>query len=164
MKFTAEQNAHDQQRFEDNPFAAPSVQDYQGPAYQAIGTWPKVTLALQYLILLGGVIASYIEIESIMFSGPAYSIAGILTAATALYSRNRSALWIAISAPSFALFIFLLIFLNHWSPADARAPVPILCTLYLLAILIVTLLRLNRMRRETPQTDSDVSSHLSQWS
>jgi hypothetical protein len=164
VNFAAEQNDRDPQRFEDNPFAAPGVQDVLRPAHQVIGRWLTVTLVLQYLILVGGVIASYVEVESIMFSGPAYSIAGILVAVTALYYGNRSALWIAVSAPSFALFIFLLIFLSHWTPADASGPVPILCTVYLLAVLVATFLMFNRMRRDLPSADAEVSSQLTQWS
>lgn len=142
------QSTSDQDLY-DNPFAAPAVDDIAVSHEGKMGTGLKIAFSLQLLVLVGGVFAAYADVESILFSGPAYSIAGLISAAVALSQKRRTIVLMGLSAPTLAVGIFLLIFLNHWSPQQAQTPVPIICTGYFIGILITTMLMIHRSQTAT---------------
>lgn len=143
MAAFANQNTSDQE-FCDNPFAAPAVEDIAVHHEGKMRIGLKIAFALQLLVLVGGIFAAYADVESILFSGPAYSIAGIISAAVALIQKRRTIVLMGLSAPTLTVAIFLLIYLNRWSPQQAQTPVPIICTGYFIGILITTMLMIHR--------------------
>ena len=63
------------------------------------------------------------NIESIIGSGPIFALVGISIAFLAIRQRNFFVAIFGASAPLFALFIFFLINVLSWGPADADQPV-----------------------------------------
>ncbi|MFO0976870.1 MAG: hypothetical protein U0996_10755 [Planctomycetaceae bacterium] len=130
--------------FRDNPFAAPAVEDVVISREGRMGTGLKIAFSLQLLVLVGGLFASYADVESIVFSGPTYSVAGLIVAVVALSQRRRTLVLMGFSAPVLAVAIFLLIYFNRWNPSDAQFPVPLICTGYFIGILVTTLMMIHR--------------------
>ena len=56
------------------------------------------------------------EIESILVSGPALSLAGILIAFLAYLRRTVRAFYFGVYAPTASLVCFLLIYTQRWGP------------------------------------------------
>ena len=143
--------------FRDNPFAAPAVEDIAVYHEGKIGTGLKIAFSLQLLVLVGGIFAAYADVESILFSGPAYSIAGLITAAIGHFQKRRTIFLMGLSAPTLAVGIFLLIFLNRWSPQQAQTPVPIICTGYFIGIVIATMLMIHRSQTAATESPAEAS-------
>ena len=135
--------------FRDNPFAAPAVEEVAFSHEGKIGTGLKIAFSLQLLVLFGGVVAAFVDVESILFSGPAYSIAGLISAVLALIQKRRAIVLMGFSAPILAVGIFLLIYLNRWNPQEAQTPVPVICAGYFIGILITTMLMIHRSQAVT---------------
>ena len=159
MAAFANQNTSDPDLYH-NPFAAPAVEDIAVNHEGKMGTGLKIAFALQLLVLVGGIFAAYADVESILFSGPAYSIAGLISAAVALFQKRRTVVLMGLSAPTLAVGIFLLIYLNRWSPQQAQTPVPIICTGYFIGIVITTMLTIHRSQiAATLQPQVETSSY-----
>lgn len=86
-----------------------------------------VATGLLALILLGAPIgaacAYYVDIESIMASGPAMTIASLVLLGLARFRTPASYSWIALTVPVFCLFVFGWIYFKQWSPSEAEVPV-----------------------------------------
>ena len=105
-----------------------------------------VYLILAILQLLGisiGVCVATIEIESIVYSGPIVSLMGIVTATGWFRRRLLSVAALGLSTVAVTVSLFLLIFLNDWSPRAAEEIVPHLLFAYQLGILPVGLMAIH---------------------
>ncbi len=80
---------------------------------------------VQLLGIGGSVVASTVEIESIVFTGPCLSVLGIVVACGWSASRNVSTLIFGLSTGFVSVFVFILIVSQSWSPSEARVPVPL---------------------------------------
>ena len=77
----------------------------------------------QLLGIAGSAIAATVDIETIVATGPIFSIVGLLTAVGWVVSRSPSSLLFGLSTPVFSVCIFFWIFTNSWSPTQAFIPV-----------------------------------------
>jgi hypothetical protein len=105
------------------------------------------SLAVSLLIfqILGVPIAvaiATIEIESIVGTGPIFSLTGVAAAVVAWRYARWPRLLFGFSAPAISVICFLAIFLQHWSPGDAARPISVWLILYELLLLPVGLLGL----------------------
>ena len=94
---------------------------------------------------------AYWDIETIMVSGPILSILALVTLVCYASTRRRSTIsqWHGWQFPcvmiAFVMGVFLVIFLNEWSPSDAQKPISNACAIYAGAVQIGwLLLRLKR--------------------
>jgi hypothetical protein len=96
----------------------------------AISKRLRIATFLFLLTLLAGVWFEYYEIESIVASGPILALVGILICFLAYRERDRSGILLGSSAISLCVLVFLLIFLNRWSPEQATKPVTVVSWVY----------------------------------
>ncbi len=73
--------------------------------------------------IAGSTIAATVEIETIVGTGPIFSLVGVATALGILKSRSPANLLFGLSVPIFSVCIFFLIFTRGWSPQQASVPV-----------------------------------------
>ncbi|HQX53644.1 MAG TPA: hypothetical protein PLR25_27265 [Planctomycetaceae bacterium] len=132
----------------DNPYKAPEslLQPEQDYFTTQKYFWLRILICLQVFVLIAGIGASFVKIESILVSGPALAAAGIAVAVLARRKRNVWAIILGISAPVFSVFLLLLIYLLDWTPDHAKEPVPKIGLAYLSAVLILVLPALLDMR------------------
>lgn len=101
----------------------------------------------QLLGILTAAIVALAEIESILFSGPALSLGGIVIAVLAYRRRAVMAFAFGVYAPSAALFCFLLIYTQRWGPSEADQPISLLMIALSLVALPLGFFAFDDMRR-----------------
>ena len=94
---------------------------------------------LQLLGISGSVIASVIDVESIVVTGPVFAAVGLAVACGWIASRDASILVFGLSAGIVSLFLLMLIALLKWSPSDAQFPVPLILLGYEVVVVPVGL-------------------------
>jgi uncharacterized membrane protein len=94
----------------------------------AIALWTAQVLAAVVMF-----VAAVIEIESIMGTGPALSIIGLMLAAVTWRLNSWEPMAFGVSGPLVCAVGALLIAVNHWNPDKAAGPIPMLFAAYLLA-------------------------------
>jgi hypothetical protein len=92
------------------------------------------------------------EIESILVSGPALSLAGILIAFLAYLRRAVRAFYFGVYAPTASLVCFLLIYTQRWGPPEARIPISSLMILLTLAAIPFGAMAVYDFSRTPPAT------------
>jgi hypothetical protein len=103
-----------------------------------------ISLSLLLLGIGGAVIAATIEIESIVATGPVFSLIGLsLSIAWIFYRRVPALPLIGMSLPILSLIVFALINLLEWSPDEASRPVS---TTLLVYQAVVVAIGLNTLR------------------
>ena len=145
-----------------NPYRPPAAELNQAISVlvPTKGKWLKWLIALQFVVIVFAATFAAFDIESIVVSGPIFSLVGIVIAAFAARHRNRVACLYGISAVVFACFVFALIFFNDWSPRAASTPVLTLILIYGFAALAVTLfLLLNQSSMVRMKTGIGISDH-----
>ena len=84
----------------------------------------SVILCIALLLgIAGSAIAATVEIETIVATGPIFSVVGLLVAVGCVVSRSPANLFFGLSTPAFSFYIFFWIFTNSWSPQQAAVPV-----------------------------------------
>lgn len=96
------------------------------------------------------VTAAAIDVESIVFSGPTCIVLGLIVAAFGIRRRSFTLSLLGISTLPISLAIFLLIFFNDWSPAEAQRPITLILFAYELAVAPISIFAMFRGRRYTP--------------
>jgi hypothetical protein len=88
-------------------------------------------LLLVHLLGIGGsVIAATVQIESIVGTGPAFSVLGLIVAECGRRCRLRGMFWVGSSTLVLSLIVFGLIYLANWSPDEASIPVSVMLLAY----------------------------------
>lgn len=116
--------------------------------------WPKLWICAQMLVVVVGLGLSYVEIHSIVGTGPVLAVVGIVVTVLAYRMRSRWGMTLGVSGPVFSLFIFLLINILEWGPDAAEIPVPILGTAYLATTAIVAVIVMLEIRSRKTWTES----------
>lgn len=108
----------------ENPYSPPLADSEQPIVDQKPGGgWVRGLSAMQLLIVFVGLVGVLWDVESIMASGPCLAFVGLILMLVGWRSNRLAALICGLSGSSFALFIFLLIYVNEWSPSQAFSPV-----------------------------------------
>lgn len=113
---------------------------------------PASVLAIVFAILCvvllvgiaGSTVAATVEIESIVATGPIFSLVGLATALGIFVSRSPANLLFGLSTPAFSACVFALIFSNGWSPQQAYPPVSAIILGYETLVIPLGLLSLYR--------------------
>lgn len=79
---------------------------------------------------------AWIEIESILVSGPVVSLSGFVSAFFSRRCGNRAGWWFGLSGFGITVSCFLLINIYQWGPADARVPVIRVLNVYTLVTFV----------------------------
>ncbi len=108
----------------------------------AIGLWVAQVLAAVTML-----VAALIEIESIIGTGPALSIVGLLLAVVTWRLNSWEPIAFGVSGPLVCAVGAMLIAVNHWKPSSAERPIPILLAAYMLAATPLAIVSLRAIRR-----------------
>ena len=128
-----------------NPYAAttlemsPDLPRFQRP----VPRWLRPLLTLLVLFLAVGTLDAWVDVESILVSGPMLFLVGIFLAISARRRREMPLGLVACGSLAFPLFCVLLINLCGWGPSEAQQPISVLCLAYspLMLLLIGRALR-----------------------
>jgi len=90
----------------------------------------RILICIQMLGIAGSIVASLVEIESIVASGPVFSAVGLAIALLCYRRRRPLGIYFGISAPTISVVCFAIIFGLQWSPEDAAAPISMLLVLF----------------------------------
>lgn len=104
-------------------------------------------LAIQTVGIAVGVLATFFDIESILFSGPLLSFTGVLTAVLGYRRSLMAAFYFGLSLPTMSLLTFCLIFGLQWGPAQAEVPVSRLVAGFGLLVIPLGIYAIEQARR-----------------
>ena len=131
----------------DNPYRAPEVPFEVIRESVPRGTyfWVRLWVILQMLVAVVGTAAAFVNVESIVATGPILSLVGIFGTIVCVRKRYYFGALIGISGPLISVAIFLMIFLLNWSPGDAQEPVPLMGAVYLAMLCAMGLVALREV-------------------
>ena len=117
-----------------NPYAVTTLElaDTRTFAPSTMFTVTRWTVVIAQIAMGIAAVVAWIDIESIVFSGPVMLGVGLLV--TVLSWWRKSYRWFGIACLIFPVVVFLIIFLLEWSPDDAQIPIGILCTVFTLGM------------------------------
>jgi hypothetical protein len=140
----------------ENPYQAPQVLLEPEPERdffpQKSYFWPKLWIWAQMLVVAVGLGLSFVEIETIVGTGPVLAAVGFVVTRRGYRMGSWWTMSLGISGPVFSLFIFLLINVMEWGPGAAERPVAILGTAYLATTAILALMVRLEIRKREPQS------------
>jgi ketosteroid isomerase-like protein len=113
------------------------VRDLSAAAFAVLGV-------IQLLGISGAVIAAAVEVETIVGTGPAFSLLGLAVCFGWLVSRSYTTIVFGLSATAISVSLLALIAGLRWSPQDASIPVPLILLAYEAMIVPVGLVSLHR--------------------
>lgn len=125
---------------EPNPYAPSAIISESPPREPRLGRsgWLRALLVLQGLVIIVSLAVEAYEHESIVGSGPVFSLVGLTIAVVAFRNQQPYAMAYGLSAAAFALLIVFLINYNHWGPPQGDRPITILAYCYASVALPVT--------------------------
>lgn len=82
--------------------------------------------------LIGTCLILFIDVESVVVTGPIEAVLGSLTLGFAIAYRHSAGMILGVSMIGISLLFFLLVLTLGWSPSDAEMPFSIMSGFYLL--------------------------------
>ncbi len=134
----------------DNPYLAPEIllePELSSDLPKTVFVWVRVVLGLQLVTTIIGLGFSVWHVESIVGTGPILALLGLLVAIVSFRHGLMMAGCVGLSAVPFTAAVFLIIFLQNWSPDDARKPVPVMGAAYLTVMIGGYFAALHQMRQ-----------------
>jgi hypothetical protein len=110
-------------------------------------TYLSILIVLLLLGLVASAIAAFVEIESILVSGPACTLVAVLIAIPSYRRSLQLPFLFGLSVPTVSVLCFVMIFGCDWSPAEAHFPIGsaiVLCVHLAIPFGIVSLLKVRR--------------------
>ena len=106
--------------------------DYAGPDSSGppIRPFLRNSILVGCLILLLGTIAIWIQVETVLFSGPALLAWGFVIIIAALKPPRYHAITLGASHIAVCFTFVILVNAFNWSPDDAKWPFALMSTLY----------------------------------
>ena len=128
----------------DNPYRAPEVpfEVVRERAPRGAYFWVRSFILMQMLVAVVGTAAAFVEVKTIVITGPILSIFGVFGTIVCVRKRYDFGTWISASGPVICLAIFLIIQLFNWGPAEAQEPVPLIGAVYMAILCVMGLVAL----------------------
>ena len=128
----------------DNPYRAPEVpfEVLRESVLRGAYFWIRSFIILQMLVAVVGTAAAFVDVETIVITGPILSIFGIFGTIACVRKRYNFGVWIGASGPAICLAIFLIIQLFNWGPTEAQEPVPLIGAVYMAILCVMGLVAL----------------------
>jgi hypothetical protein len=138
----------------DNPYRAPEVpfEVVRERAPRGAYFWVRSWIILQMIVAVVGTAAAFVDVETIVATGPILSIFGIFGTIACVRKRYYLGALIGASGPVISVAIFLVIFLLNLSPTAAQKPVPLMGAVYMAVLCVMGLVSL----RETISLQANV--------
>jgi hypothetical protein len=99
--------------------------------------WLNIFLFLQILAAIIATGLAWVDIATIIGTGPGGSAVGVVVFVMAFRLEDKRSVCIGLSAPLLTLGCFLLIVILDWGPSPAQLPISIILAIYALLLLIV---------------------------
>ena len=128
----------------DNPYRAPEVpfEVVRESVPRGAYFWVRSFIILQMLVAVVGTAAAFVDVETIVATGPILSIFGIFGTIACVRKRYYLGALIGASGPVISVAIFLAIFLLNLSPTAAQEPVPLMGAVYMAVLCVMGLVSL----------------------
>jgi len=128
----------------DNPYRAPEVpfEVVRESAPRGAYFWVRSWIILQMLVAVVGTAAAFVDVHTIMATGPILSIVGIFGTIACVRNRYYFGAVISASGSIISLAVFLIIQLLNWGPAEAQEPVPLIGAFYMAILCVMGLVAL----------------------
>ena len=128
----------------DNPYRAPEVplDVVRERAPRGAYFWVRSFIMMQMLVAVVGTAAAFVDVHTIVVTGPILSIVGIFVTIACVRKRYGFGTLIGVSGPVISLAIFLIIQLFSWGPSEAQEPVPLIGALYMAIFCVMGLVAL----------------------
>jgi hypothetical protein len=120
------------------------------PPRTAREKWAIALAIAQLLVMFVAVIAAWVNVESIIGTGPALSIIGLALAIVSMPCRSWIVLSFALSGPLVCMLGALLIARLHWGPSEASRPIAVLLSVYFVAALPLSAMARRRINTWLP--------------
>ncbi len=120
-----------------------------------IALWvARVLAVLGWLdAVVGTVLIVFVDVESVVGTGPILFIFGLLLVVSGAFCRNGYAVGVAISMIAVSLLFFGLVYFLRWSPRDAEQPFTVMSIIYVVLmspLVLIALLQRPRVTRWRP--------------
>ena len=128
----------------DNPYRAPEVsfEVVRERAPRGAYFWVRSFIIMQMLIAVVGTAAAFVDVETIVATGPILSVFGIFGTIACVRKRYDFGALIGASGPVISVAIFLIIQLFNWGPTEAQEPVPLIGAVYMAILCVMGLVAL----------------------
>ena len=128
----------------DNPYRAPEVpfEVVRESAPRGAYFWVRSFIIMQMLIAVVGTAAAFVDVETIVATGPILSIFGIFGTIVCVRKRYYFGALIGASGPVISVAIFFVILLLNWSPTAAQEPIPLIGAVYMAILCVMGLVAL----------------------
>ena len=128
----------------DNPYRVPEVpfEVVRESVPRGAYFWVRSFIILQMLVAVVGTAAAFVDVETIVATGPILSIFGIFGTIVCVRKRYYFCALTCASGPVISVAIFLVIFLLNWSPTAAQEPVPLIGAVYMAILCVMGLIAL----------------------
>lgn len=148
----------------DNPYRAPEVpfEVIRESVPRGAYFWVRLWIVLQMLVAVVGSAAAFVNVESIVATGPILSVIGIFGTIACVRKRYYFGALIGASGPVISVAIFLTIFKFNWSPTAAQEPVPLMGAVYMAVFCIMGLVALLQTRSLQATASTQASERISE--
>lgn len=128
----------------DNPYRAPEVplEVVRESVPRGAYFWVRLWIILQMIVAVVGTAAAFVDVQTIVATGPILSVFGIFGTIACVRKRYYFGALIGASGPVISVVIFLVIFLLNWSPTAAQKPVPLTGAVYIVILCVTGLVAL----------------------
>ena len=120
------------------PMAEVVELDYAPPEPRVRRRWILILAWLAAVTTLLGTLLIYVEVETVIGSGPALAGLGLVLLTLGLMRRSPGACLLGALHIAVCLLFFGLVFFNSWGPRQAEVPFRILSPAYCAFILFLT--------------------------
>jgi hypothetical protein len=128
----------------DNPYRAPEVpfEVVRERAPRGAYFWIRSFIMMQMLVAVVGTAAAFVDVHTIVATGPILSMIGISGAIACVRRPCGFGTLIGVSGLGISLAIFLIIQLFNWGPSEAQEPVPLIGAVYMAILCVMGLVAL----------------------
>lgn len=138
-----------------NPYEPPATErSTSRVAVEPQNLWLTSLCSLQILVMATALWLEAYEHETIVGSGPVFSVVGMAIAGISRRKDRHLEFFAGVSAPLLTAFIVFLININGWSPATGDKPITVIISLYsavFMPILASAIVRQRLHKSELPQ-------------
>jgi hypothetical protein len=122
---------------DENPYSPPpSTTTTRGKTSRLVLNLTNTMLLSQLLVLLVAIAFASFEVQTIVISAVPLVLVGLINAVLASRRTDTIGMVLGVSAPTFCVFVFLMIYSMKWNTVQATTPVLASAIIYFLNLLL----------------------------
>lgn len=106
------------------------------------------SLIILLIIFIISVLIAWINIESIIFSGPINSILGFIIIYLSIKAERKSGIWLGTYPSLVSVLSFFIIYYNSYSPREAQIPIGILISFAGGCFTLISILEMMNLKKQ----------------